>query len=61
MVTISELSSEIYLIKSDIEIDSEQLLQNAEMIELKGNTTFDLKLGDHGIWILRLIGQKVQT
>jgi len=59
MVTISELSSNIYFIKSDIEVNEELILQLPEITKIIGCSNFDLKLGD--IWILRLIGRPVRS
>lgn len=56
MVTVSKLSSNIFLIKSDVEVAAEELLKIPEVIKLIGCAKFDLKRGDHDIWILRLIG-----
>ncbi len=54
MVTVSELSSNIFLIKSDVQVAAEELLKVPEIIKLIGRAKFDLKPGDHDIWILRL-------
>ena len=61
MVTVSKLSSNIFLIKSDVEVAAEDLLKTTEVIKLIGCAKFDLKLGDHGIWILSIFGNVEQS
>lgn len=56
MVTISEFSAAVYFIKPDKPITLEDLKQIPEVVKLIDNGNFELKLSDHGIWILRLLG-----
>jgi hypothetical protein len=53
-MTISEFSPAIYLIKLDNSITLEELKQVPEIVKLINNRKFELKLDDHGIWILHL-------
>jgi hypothetical protein len=53
MITIAEFSPTVYFIKCDNEITSEEMMQIPEVTEIIGSKLFELKLGDHGIWILK--------
>jgi hypothetical protein len=54
MITISEFSPSIYLIKLDNSINLEELKQVPEVVKLISNGDFEFKLDDHGFWILHL-------